>query len=344
MKLTLGDIADRFDLTVQGDRSVSVTGIAKPDEAGPSELTFLFNSSYRKKLAACMAAAVVISESDAKDCPLPCLLSKQPRLSWAQIATLFDDRPIADGRHQATAIVDESAEVGENVTVAANVVIEAGAKIGSSCWIGPGCVIGAGTILGKDCRLYANVSLYHSVVLGNGVIVHSGAVIGADGFGFEPSAGGLVKIPQIYGVVIGNDVEIGAGTTIDRGALNATEIGNGTKLDNQVQVGHGTRIGEGTAISGCTAIAGSTTIGNYCLIGGAVGIIDNLTITDRVEVTAKSLVSQSITESGRYSSGTGLMSGNEWKRNIVGFKQLAELVRRVRKLERAAKRTANGSH
>jgi len=334
LKLTLGDIADRFDLTLQGDPSVTVTGIAKIDEAGPGELTFLFNTAYRKELAACKAAAVVISENDAKDCALPCLLSKQPRLTWAQVATLFDDSPGANGLHHATAIVEESAVVGENVSLAANVVIEAGAKIGNSCWIGPGCVIGVGTIVGEGCHLYDNVSLYHSVVLGNRVIIHSGAVIGADGFGFEPSAGKLVKIPQIYGVVIGDDVEIGAGTTIDRGALNATEIGNGTKLDNQVQVGHGTRIGEGTAISGCTAIAGSTTIGNHCLIGGAVGIIDNLTIADRVEVTAKSLVSQSITQSGRYSSGTGLMPGNEWKRNIVGFKQLAELVRRVRKLEK----------
>ena len=338
MKLTLEELADRFDLILQGERSVTVTGIAKIDEAGPSELTFLFNTAYRKELAVCKAAAVVISENDAKDCALPCLLSKQPRLTWAQIAALFDERPVADGRHHATAIVDESAEVGENVTLAANVVIEAGAKIGSSCWIGPGCVIGAGTILGGNCRLYANVSLYHSVVLGNRVIIHSGAVIGADGFGFEPSVGELVKIPQIYGVVIGDDVEIGAGTTIDRGALNSTEVGNGSKLDNQVQVGHGTRIGEGTAISGCTAVAGSTTIGNYCLIGGAVGIIDNLTIADRVEVTAKSLVSQSITKSGRYSSGTGLMASNEWKRNIVGFKQLAELIRRVRKLEKNSRK------
>lgn len=338
MKLTLGAIADRFDLTLQGDSSVTITGIAKIDEASPGELTFLFNATYRKDLATCKAAAVVVSEIDTKDCPLPCLVSKQPRLTWAKIAALFDDRPVADGRHHPTAIVDESAEVGADVTLAANAVIEAGAKIGNRCWIGPGCVIGAGSILGEDCRLYANVSLYHSIVLGNHVIVHSGAVIGADGFGFEPSHGNLVKIPQIYGVIIGDDVEIGAGTTIDRGALNATEVGNGTKLDNQVQVGHGTRIGEGTAISGCTAIAGSTTIGNYCLIGGAVGIIDNLEIADRVEVTAMSLVSQSITQSGRYSSGTGLMPGNEWKRNIVGFKQLATLIRRVRKLEENRKK------
>ncbi|MFT4712940.1 MAG: UDP-3-O-[3-hydroxymyristoyl] glucosamine N-acyltransferase [Candidatus Azotimanducaceae bacterium] len=167
------------------------------------------------------------------------------------------------------------------------------------------------------------------------MIVHAGAVIGADGFGFEfdGATGTLVKIPQIYGVKIGNDVEIGAGTTIDRGALNDTLIGEGVKLDNQVQIGHGTSVGANTAISGCTAIAGSTKIGSYCLIGGAVGIIDNIEIADQVEITAKSLVSQSITEKGRYSSGTGLMLSKDWKRSIVVFKKLDKLVKRIRGLE-----------
>lgn len=165
--------------------------------------------------------------------------------------------------------------------------------------------------------------------------MHSGAVIGADGFGFEfdSASGDFVKIPQVYGVRIGNHVEIGAGTTIDRGALNDTTIGDGCKLDNQVQIGHGTRVDHHTVISGCTAIAGSTKIGSYCLIGGAVGIVDNIEITDQVEITAMTLVSQSIREKGRFSSGTGLMPGNEWKRSVVGFRKLDEILKRLRRLE-----------
>lgn len=335
MKLTLADIAGRFDLVLQGDPDVIIRGIANIHDAGPNDLTFLFSSAYRPFLASTSASAVVVSENDKDLCDLPCLISAQPRLAWANIASLFDTRPVPDGLQHPSASVSDTASLGRNVTLGANVVIEADVTVGDDCSIGAGCYIGKQTKVASGTRLFPNVTLYHNVELGSGVTVHSGAVVGADGFGYEfdSAAARLVKIPQVFGVVIGNDVEIGAGTTIDRGALNDTVIADGVKLDNQVQVGHGTCIGAHTAISGCTAIAGSTTIGSYCLIGGAVGIIDNITIADQVEVTAMSLVSQSIKEKGRYSSGTGLMPGNEWKRNIVGFKQLANLLWRVRQLE-----------
>jgi UDP-3-O-[3-hydroxymyristoyl] glucosamine N-acyltransferase len=335
LKLTLRDIADRFDLSLQGDPEVTIGGIANIQDAEPNDLTFLFSSAYRPFLASTSASAVVVSEQDKDLCDLPCLISSQPRLAWANIAALFDTRPEPDGLQHPSASVSDSAKLGQNVSLGANVVIAAGVTIGDDCCIDAGCYVGQQTRIGSGTRLFPNVTLYHRVELGSGVTVHSGTVIGADGFGYEfdSAAASLVKIPQVFGVVIGDDVEIGAGTTIDRGALNDTVIANGVKLDNQVQVGHGTRIGAHTAISGCTAIAGSTTIGSYCLIGGAVGIIDNITITDQVEVTAMSLVSRSISKKGRYSSGTGLMPGNEWKRNIVGFKQLASLLRRVRQLE-----------
>ena len=335
MKLTLGAVADRFDLPLHGDPSIEICGIANILEAQQDELTFLFNPAYKKHLATTKAAAVVLCRDASGQCDKPCLISERPRLIWAGIAELFDATPKPDGRQHPSAIIGNNVALGDDVSIGAHAVIESNAVIGDHSTIGPGSVVGANVRIGQNTRLFANVTLYHDVMIGNNVIIHSGAIIGADGFGFEfdDVRGQYIKIPQVYGVVIADEVEIGAGTTIDRGALNHTEIGIGVKLDNQVQVGHGTRIGAHTVISGCTAIAGTMTIGRYCVIGGAVGIIDNITITDNVEITAMSLVSKSIKTKGRYSSGTGLMPGKEWKRNIVGFKQLANLLRRVRRLE-----------
>ena len=333
MKLSLGEIADRFDLPLNGDRSIEITNIASIDQAGRGDLVFLFSSGHRQYLANTEASAVVIREMDSAGCPIPYLLSDRPRLTWANIAGLFDPSPIQKSTRHPTAIINEQASVGEGVSIGPYAVVSSGAIIGNDSVIGAGSFIGEGSKVGDGCRIFPNVTLYHNVRLGNRVIIHSGAVIGADGFGFEPNRGAFVKIPQIRGVIIGDDVEIGACTTIDRGALSDTIIETGVKIDNQVQIGHATRVGGDTIISGCTAIAGSTTIGRNCWIGGAVGIIDNIDITDQVEVTAMSLVTQSVTEKGRYSSGTGLMRGRDWKRNIVGFKQLSSLFKRVRKLE-----------
>ena len=336
MKLTLREIADQFGLQVIGDASTEVHGIAGLVDAKPGELSFLFNASYKKHLASSMASAIVLRESDSADCNIPALISSQPRLAWAQIASLFDKTPVPDHKIHPAAVLCDDVVLGKNVSVGANAVIESGAVLEDEVCIGAGCIIGESVSIASGTRLHANVTLYHDVSIGSDCIIHSGAVIGADGFGFEFDASNacLTKIPQVYGVRIGNSVEIGAGTTIDRGALNDTTIGDGSKLDNQVQVGHGTRIGSHTAISGCTAIAGSTQIGSYCLIGGAVGIIDNLEIVDQVEITAMSLVSQSILKKGRYSSGTGLMPGRAWKRSVVGFRKLDEIIKRIRRLEK----------
>jgi UDP-3-O-[3-hydroxymyristoyl] glucosamine N-acyltransferase len=335
LDINLKEIAQRLNLELVGDGSVEISGIANLIDASATELTFLFSVGYKKHLETTSAAAVILRREDADGCAIPAIISPQPRLSWGHVAALFDREPVPDGNIHPSAVIHQAAKLSENVTIGANAVIESGAEIGPDSAIGPGCVVGQQVIVGKNCRINANVTLYHHIQLGDRVIVHAGAVIGADGFGFEfdGATGTLVKISQIYSVIIGNDVEIGAGTTIDRGALNDTLIGDGVKLDNQVQIGHGTQVGANTAISGCTAIAGSTKIGSYCLIGGAVGIIDNIEIADQVEITAKSLVSQSITEKGRYSSGTGLMQSKDWKRNIVVFKKLDKLLRRVRGLE-----------
>ena len=333
MKLSLGEIADRFDLSLNGDPSVEISNLASIDQATDGDLVFLFSSSHRKHLCDTKASAVVMREIDCEGCRIPYLISERPRLTWANIATLFDPLPVQSSNQHPTAVVSDQAIIGTGVSIGPHCVISADAVIGDRSTIGAGSFVGQGSKIGDDCRIFPNVSLYHMVCLGNRVIIHSGAVIGADGFGFEPNKGTFVKIPQIRGVVIGDHVEIGAGTTIDRGALSDTIIGSGVKIDNQVQIGHATRIGEDTIISGCTAIAGSTTIGRNCWIGGAVGIIDNIEIADQVEVTAMSLVTQSVKVGGQYSSGTGLMRSHDWKRNIVGFKQLSKLLKRVRKLE-----------
>ncbi len=336
MNLKLGDIATQFQLECRGDVERVVSGIANLQEANSEQLAFLFNSSYKHLLATTQAAAVVLRPEDAAAaCTRPVLLTPTPRKAQAAIAALFDNLPPAPPGIDPSAHISAQAEVGANVSIGAGVVIAPGARIGAHVIIGAGCQIGAGTVLGAASRLFPNVVLYHDVQLGEGCIIHSGAVLGADGFGFEIDLedAAIIKIPQVYGVRIGKDVEIGAGTTIDRGALNHTRIGAHCKLDNQVQVGHGTVIGEQTLISGCTAIAGSTRIGSHCLIGGASGIIDNIEIVDHVEITAMTLVSRSILKKGRYSSGTGLMSNKEWKRNIVGFSKLATILKRIRRLE-----------
>lgn len=335
MKLTLGDIAQKLDLELRGDASVEITGIASLSDALPGQLTFLFNSAYKKHLSGSRASAVVLDERDADGCTLPMLISDRPRMTLAQVAGLFDPTPVPDLVRHPSAQIAEGANIGDGVSIGPNVVIEHNAQIDAGATLGAGCYVGENCVVGEGTRLFANVTLYHDVRIGRDCIIHSGAVLGADGFGYEfdTDTMSMVKIPQVYGVRIGNNVEIGAGTTIDRGALNHTSVGDGAKLDNQVQVGHGTQIGSHTVISGCTAIAGSTKIGSYCLIGGAVGIIDNLEIADQVEITAMTLVSHSITRKGRYSSGTGLLPSRVWKRSVVGFGKLDELIKRIRALE-----------
>lgn len=339
MKLTLGEIAQKLDLELRGDPSIVISGLAGLKDAGSGHLSFLFSPQYQQHLSSTSASAIVLREGDAESCKLPILISEHPRLIWAQVAALFDPKPIPNLKIHESAVVSATASCGSEVTIGANAVIENGARLDRGIVIGPGCFIGEHVEIGEGSVLAANVSIYHHVKIGKNVIVHSGVVIGADGFGFEfdSASASLVKIPQIYSVEIGNNVEIGAGTTIDRGALNNTCISDGVKLDNQVQIGHGVSIGPHTAISGCSAVGGSTVLGAYCLIGGGVGIIDNVQIVDQVEVTALSLVSHSIKEKGRYSSGTGLLPAKTWRRSVVGFAKLNDILKRIRKLEGRSK-------
>ncbi|MDT8428647.1 MAG: UDP-3-O-(3-hydroxymyristoyl)glucosamine N-acyltransferase [Pseudomonadales bacterium] len=332
---TAGELARKLGLELQGDADVQVNGLATLRTAGPGKLSFLSSPSYVSHLSACQASIVIIHPDQAHLSPCTSLLSSAPYVSYAHASQLFqiDNQTATDGVH-ASAVISPDADIAPGVSIGANAVIEEGVRIGSDSYIGPGVYIGSDCIIGNNCRIYANASIYHSVVLGARVIIHSGAVIGADGFGFAFDGKQFVKISQLGGVNIGNDVEIGAGSTIDRGSLDDTLIAEGVKIDNQVQIAHNCRIGKHTIICGCVGIAGSTHIGAYCTLGGGVGIVGHIKLCDRVVVSGMSLVSKSINKPGMYSSGTRLMASAEWKKNIVRLGQLNQMSKRLQELER----------
>jgi len=322
-----------LDVKLTGDGQCEITGLATLQNAKPGQLSFLSNPSYASQLKSSQASAILIDEKFLDSCPGNTLVTAIPYVAFAKATQLFDNSPIpATGIHES-ASVDASAVLGENVSIAANAVLAANVTVGDEVVIGAGCYVGEGVRLGNACKLHSNVTLYHRVVLGKNVEIHSGSVIGADGFGFAFDGSKSVKIHQIGAVLIGDDVEIGAGTTIDRGALEDTEIGNGVKIDNQVQIGHNCKIGEHTIICGCCGIAGSVTIGKYCIMGGGSGAVGHITIADKVQVSAMSLVSQSIPESGMYSTGTIQSKTSEWKRNAIRFQQLDSIAKRLKEIE-----------
>ena len=326
---TAGQLAERFGLAVHGDPGAVVEGVATLANARPGTLGFLANPRYRSQLAATAASVVVMGEADAGASPVTALVARDPYAAFAKIAALFEPREArAPGIHPSAAIhgeavVDPSAHVGPHVAIGAR------SRIGPGAVIGPGCVIGEDCEVGAESELIARVTLVTRVRLGRRVRIHPGAVLGADGFGLAMEGGHWLQGPQLGGVVVGDDCEIGANTTIDRGALEDTVLEEDVRLDNQIQVGHNARIGAHTAMAGCAAVAGSAKIGRYCLIGGAAGVLGHLEVCDRVVVTAMSLVTHSIREPGEYSSGTPLMDNRSWRRSAARFKQLDALARRV---------------
>lgn len=331
---TLGEIASFLGAKLVGDDQCEITGLGTLSGAGPGSLSFLSNKSYIDQLSSTQASAVILEEEFAERSSANLLISAQPYVSFARASSLFAPKPMVNPGIHASAVVDGEATLASDVSIGPHVVIEAGATIGAGCIIEAGCFIGANVSLGDGCHLHSRVTLYHDIKIGANAIIHSGAVIGADGFGFAFDGERSIKIHQLGSVDIANDVEIGAGTTIDRGAIEDTVIEQGVKIDNQVQIGHNTRIGEHSVICGCTAIAGSANIGKYCVMGGASGMVGHLTIADGVQVSAMSLVNQSITEAGVYSSGTGQMKTSDWKRAVVRFQQLDSIARRLKELEK----------
>ncbi|WP_300616540.1 UDP-3-O-(3-hydroxymyristoyl)glucosamine N-acyltransferase [Dokdonella sp.] len=335
--LRLGEIAERFGLALRGDADAVIDGVATLAEAGPGRIGFLANPRYRSQLADARAAAVVLREADADAWSGAALIAADPYVAFARIATLFERIPAAVPGVHASAVVAPGARVDPGASIGPLCVIEDGAIVEAGAVLGPHCVIGPGCTIGAQSRLVARVTLVQDVTLGRRVLIHPGAVLGADGFGLAFDRDHWIKVPQLGGVRIGDDCEIGANTTIDRGALGDTVLAEDVRLDNQIQVAHNVVIGAHTALAGCAAVAGSASIGRYCLIGGGAGILGHLSIADRVTVTAMSLVTHSIREPGEYSSGTPIQPNRDWRRNAARFKHLDELARRVGAVEKESK-------
>ena len=321
-EFSLADLAVRFGLELRGDPSLRVSRIATLSRAAAGSVSFLANPRYRKQLESTQATAVVVAPEHAAACPVAALIDPNPYLAYARISDLLHPRAApATGIH-STAVVSARAQVAPSASVGPLSVIEDGVDIGERVVVGPGCVVQRGALIGADSWLVSRVSLYPGVRIGRRCILHAGAVIGADGFGFASDAGSWVKVPQLGGVQVGDDVEIGANTTIDRGAIDDTVLEHGVKLDNQIQVGHNVTIGAHTAVAGCVGISGSTTIGRRCMIGGGVGIAGHLTIADDVVVTGCSLVSASIRQAGSYSSGMPTVETRLWRRMVAHLRRL----------------------
>ncbi|MCC7258059.1 MAG: UDP-3-O-(3-hydroxymyristoyl)glucosamine N-acyltransferase [Gammaproteobacteria bacterium] len=343
MGVTLATLAVRHNCELRGDPAVVIDHVATLAAAGPGALAFLANPQYRSQLGATRAAAVVLAGADADACPVACLVSTNPYLSYAEMAAeLHPPAPLRPGVAPG-AWVAADARIGEGTQVDPGAVIGAGALVGARAYIGAGAVIGAGCAVGDDSRLMARVTLYDGVRVGRRCLVHSGAVIGADGFGIARDEDGRwTKVPQLGSVVIGDDVEIGANTTIDRGAIEDTVLGDGVKLDNQIQIGHNAVLGPHTVMAAFSGVAGSTRVGARCIIGADVGIGGHLTIADDVVIGGGAHVASSVHERGVYGGVIPADEVRRWRRNAARFSQLDDLARRLQRLEKAA-READGS-
>ncbi len=337
---TLAQLAEKVGAKVLGDESARISGLATIQSARSSEISFLSNPVYEKYLPQTNAGAVILAESMVEKCPVNVLVHPNPYLAYAQLTHLWDTSPMKAGNGEGihpSAVIHQTATLAAGVSIGAGAVLEAGAVIGENAVIGANSFIGRDSVVGAGTVLHPSVVLYHGVSIGERCIIHSGVVIGSDGFGFAPDKGRWAKVAQLGGVVIGDDVEIGANTAIDRGALDNTVIENGVKLDNQIQIAHNVRVGENTAMAACCAVAGSTSIGKNCIIGGASGIAGHLVIADQVHITAMTMVIKSLTEPGVYSSGTGVQPNAKWRKSIARLRQLDQMAGRIKALEKKLK-------
>ncbi len=339
--LTLREIVARLGGEAVGEVAAPLTGVATLDSADPSQIAFLSNPKYRTKLAFTRAGAVILSPGDRDAATIPCIVSDNPYAYYARTVALFNPpAPLNPGIHPF-AQVDASANVDASAEIGAFVVIGPGTTVAKGAFVGAHSFIGAKVSIGEGTRLNARVTLYDGCSVGARCVLHSGAVIGADGFGMAREAGRWIKIPQIGAVRIGDDVEVGANTTIDRGALDDTVIEEGVKLDNQIQIAHNCVIGAHTVIAGCTGISGSVTVGRHCMIGGGVGLVGHISICDHVTVSGFSLITKSITEPGTYTSGLPFMPHAEWLRNAAQLRRLGEMARELRKQHTGDERDRN---
>ena len=330
----LEQLAVHIDAKLHGDGTLPITGIASMKGAVPGQITFLADKKFQSNLSECKASAVVMTEDSLKYWHGAALIVNNPYLAYAKLAQYLDTTPNPAKNIAPSAVIDSSAKLGNNVSIGANAVIESNVILADNCIIGPGCFIGKNTKIGAGTKLWANVSVYHNCIIGENCLIQSGTVIGADGFGYANDKGKWIKIPQLGRVVIGNNVEIGASTTIDRGALDDTIIGNGVIIDNQCQIAHNDIIGDHTAVAGGVIMAGSLKIGRHCLIGGASVINGHMEICDQVTVTGMGMVMRPITEPGVYSSGIPLQQNKVWRKTASLVLHIDEMNKRLKALEK----------
>lgn len=332
--VTLNELGKLLNAQVLGDGNIVINSVSTLDKAQKGQLSFLSNSKYRAQLENTQASAVLLSEKDAVDYKKNALVMADPYVGFARVAQHLDTTPKCAVGIAPSAVIHASAMIGQGVAIGANAVIGANVILSDKVQIGPGCVVAQDCVIGANSRLWANVTLYHDVHMGQDCIIHSGTVIGSDGFGYANEQGNWVKIPQTGGVRIGNRVEIGACTSVDRGALTHTEIHDGVIIDNQVQIAHNDVIGAHTAIAGSTTVAGSVTIGKYCIIGGNSAIAGHISVCDGAHVSGGTNITTAIKEPKLMSSATVAMENKLWRRNTVRFRQLDDLFQRVKSLEK----------
>ena len=332
--IRLADLAQQLNAELHGDGDIVITGVASMHSAKSQQITFLSNSRYREQLAACNASAVVLTEADLPFCTSAALVVRNPYLTYALMAQIMDTTPAPAKDIAPSAVIDATAQLGNNVSVGANAVIEEGVVLGDNVIIGAGCFVGKFTKIGSGTRLWANVSVYHQIEIGEKCLIQSGTVIGADGFGYANDRGNWIKIPQLGTVRIGDRVEIGACTTIDRGALDDSIISNGVIIDNQCQIAHNVMIGDNTAVAGGVIMAGSLKIGRYCQIGGASVINGHMEICDKAVVTGMGMVMRPITEPGIYSSGIPLQPNKAWRKTAALVMNIDEINKRLKAVEK----------
>jgi len=331
---TLSDIADIITAELRGDPDCQINGVGSLLNAEAGHISFLSEPSFKKHLATTRASAVIMSGKDVEDCPTHVLLVDNPYLAYAKVAALFQTKSHPKPGIHPSAVIGEHCQIDDTASIGPLCVIEDNVIIGKGSVIGSGCVIGEASTLGEACTLWANVSIHHRTQIGNNVIIHSSAVIGGDGFGNANDGGKWFKVPQLGRVIIGDDVEIGSNTSIDRGVIDDTIIHDGVRLDNLIQIAHNVDIGENTAIAAGAAIAGSTKIGKNCMFGGGCNIIGHINITDNVYLAGATTVPKSIDKPGIYASGIMNQPVRQWMKNMFRLHQLDELFRRVGKIEK----------
>jgi UDP-3-O-[3-hydroxymyristoyl] glucosamine N-acyltransferase len=337
-QFTLAELVKDLDVNIQGDPECVITGISPVHQAVAGHITFLTNAHYRKYLPDTHAAAVILKAEDAAACKVNAVISSNPYYTYARVADYFAEKPEMVAGIHSSAVIGSGCDIHPSASVGPNCSIGNQVKIGPAAVLAPNCVLGDVVSIGAGTHLDAGVKIYNDVIIGARCRLASGVVVGSDGFGFANQKGAWYKVPQLGSVEIGDDVDIGANTTIDRGAVENTVIEDGVKLDNLIQVGHNVRIGAHTVVAGCVGIAGSTIIGKYCMIGGASNFAGHLSVADKVIITGMTAVTKSITEPGMYSSGiVGAVSNHEFLKNNARFHRLENLMQRVKSLEAAIK-------